>query len=114
MLQDQQRFSSIMCRHKHHVLLVLSLLILAVALREAPEIMSLTDDWSNDGTPVSVVRHSPRLTRRPASVGEKARRLAAESLLSLRIKEPLFTGRFLSSHCETGKSRLLVLSVRRV
>ena len=53
-----------MTRGKRHLYLMMLFLIFGVAVREAPEILSLTDDWSNEGTAVSVANPSPKLIKR--------------------------------------------------
>jgi hypothetical protein len=101
-------------RGKHHFWLAMLFLIFGVALRETPEIMSLTDDWSNDGTAVSFENPVERLAPRSTSTPPRIRKTVKPCLSSTRLKKRDVLRPFSVSNQETGKSRLHFLSIQRL
>jgi hypothetical protein len=88
-------------------------LIFGVATREAPEIMNLADDWSNDGTAVSYENPLPKLTRRPTFRGERFQVPTSLPLTSLKVKKRDSLRPICVSTQETGRDLLHFLSVLR-
>jgi|GEM_PF-833306 len=101
-------------RGKLHLCLVMLFLIFGVAVREAPEILSLTDDWSNDGTPVSAADPLPKLIQRRILPQERIQAPAVAWLASatLKMHDPLAS--ISVSANRTGKSLQHFLSIQRV
>jgi hypothetical protein len=89
-------------------------LIFGVAVREAPETLSLTDDWSNDGTAVCLADPLPKLIQRGIFPQERIQAPAVACLGSatLKMHDPLAS--ISVSANKTGKSLRHFLSIQRV
>lgn len=89
------------------------LLAIGVAGREAPEIMALVDDISNEGLVVDHQDPTPHLYLRSASRQEKLQAIVAESIATVNLKQcscpipPLFFP------TEAGKGLLSWLSTQK-
>jgi hypothetical protein len=89
-------------------------LIFGVAVREAPETLSLADDWSNDGTAVSLADPLPKLIQRRIFPQERIQAPAVAWFASatLKMHDPLAS--ISVSANKTGKSLRHFLSIQRV
>lgn len=88
-------------------------LALGVAAREAPEILSLADDWSNDGTAVSCENPLPHLMSRRASKQEKLQSKTDQTLALVNLKQRSCPIPPLVLPADAGQGLLHFLSVQR-
>ncbi|MGD0698105.1 MAG: hypothetical protein ABSB82_25095 [Terriglobia bacterium] len=103
-----------MRRDKLHLWLMMLLLIFGVAAREAPEILSLADDWSNDGTAVSVRDPLPKLIQRRIFPQERIQAPAVAWSGSATLKMHGSLSSISVSAKKTGKILRHFLSIQRV
>jgi hypothetical protein len=98
---------------KLHLCFLILLLALGVAAREAPEIMSLTDDFSNEGMVVGYENPPQRLTIRRASEPEKLRAKCLLLLIRSNLKQKSWPTPPLVLQAGAGQGRLRFLSIQR-
>jgi hypothetical protein len=101
-------------RHdKLHFCFLILFLALGVAARETPEIMDLTDDWSNDGTAVGYENPLPQLTSRRASRQERLQSNTDQTLALVNLKQRSCPIPPLVLPADAGPALLHFLSVQR-
>jgi hypothetical protein len=93
--------------------LLVLMLALAGAVRDAPEISSLADDYSNDGVPGSCQLLVPRMTSRRLSRQERLRTAASRSLALVNLRARSTLVPFFVLPTAAGQGRLHFLSLQR-
>jgi len=99
--------------HAPHLWWLVLLLLIGVAARETPEIMSLTDDISNEGLVVGYEDPLPKLTLRCRSRPERLR-AATPSCSSVGFRKRSSLSPVAGSAENAGKALLHLLSIQRV
>lgn len=99
---------------KRHTWVVMLLLILGVAARETPEIMTLSDDVSNDGIAVGFEDPISQMTSRCVSRPERLPSTAAQPSAFIDVKKRTHPISPLVLPARAGKGLLRSVSLQRV
>jgi hypothetical protein len=107
---SEEKVGSMRSGGRSFALLVL-MVALAGAVRDVPEILSLADDYSNDGVPVSSERLVSRVTSRRVARQERLRAAASRSLApgNLRVHFTLVPSFVLLTAAGQGRLHFLAL-----